>query len=71
MFDQWMWGMHGAWWIVWIVVVIVAVAYIARDRTIGTNRPPPSTPLEILQRRYASGDISTEEYRERKAELLR
>ena len=27
------------------------------------------TPLEILKKRYAQGDISTEEYQERKEEL--
>jgi putative membrane protein len=29
------------------------------------------TPLEILQRRYAAGEVSTTEYEERKAKLDR
>jgi putative membrane protein len=29
------------------------------------------TPLQILQRRYAAGEITSEEYEERRAKLLR
>jgi putative membrane protein len=29
------------------------------------------TPLQILQRRYAAGEIASEEYEERKTRLLR
>lgn len=37
--------------------------------TIGPSAPPRETPLETLQRRYAEGAISTEEYEERKQVL--
>jgi len=29
------------------------------------------TPLQLLQRRYAAGEITTEEYEERRAKLMR
>lgn len=35
-----------------------------RDET-----PPRETPMEILQRRYAEGEISADEYEERKRNL--
>lgn len=71
MFDEWMWGMHGGWWIFWIAFIIVAVVYVMRSQTSQSPNASAASPLEILQRRYASGDISTEEYEERKARLER
>lgn len=64
-----MWGMHWLWWIFWIVIILLA----AWGMTARASRSRPSdsseTPLQVLERRYANGEISTEEYRERKAEL--
>ena len=70
MFDHsdWMWGMHWGWWIVWIAVVVVLVALLMRN---GASRGRRDTPLDILERRYANGEISTEDYEERKERLLR
>lgn len=39
--------------------------------TASTNTESRETPLETLRRRYAKGEISTEEYKERKARLDR
>jgi putative membrane protein len=69
-----MWGMHWAWWIFWIfliVVILVAVWLLVKSRapTTGVGPDARETPLERLQRRYAEGEISTEEYRERRAHL--
>lgn len=73
MFDGYhhMWGMHWGWWIFWIAVIAVVAWLIIRGRdTSGPPAPPPrETALEVLQRRYASGEISTEEYEERCARL--
>lgn len=58
-------GMHLFWWLLWILVV----AWIFSPIT-----PVPSrreTALEVLQRRYAAGEISTDDYEERKARLKR
>lgn len=48
---------------------------IARSQRGPSRTPSPSepreTPLETLQRRYAEGVLSTEEYRERKERLER
>lgn len=61
-----MWGMHWGWWIIWIIAIVVIVLLITRSRSAKTRR---ETPLELLERRYAAGEISTEEYDERKARL--
>jgi putative membrane protein len=68
---EWMWGMHWGWWIFWIAFVLIIVLLFWRGLS-GPNAPPSrqtETPLEVLQRRYADGEITTEEYEERKARL--
>ena len=61
------WGMHMIWWLFWIVLFVGFFSYatpVPRRRVRGT-------PLEVLQRRYAAGEVSTSEYEERKAKLTR
>lgn len=67
------WGMHWGWWIFWIVVIIALVWLLSQQRRSGepAHRPARESPLELLQRRYAAGEISTEEYEERRARLER
>lgn len=61
------WGMHLFWWIFWVVIFVLLFSLVTRvPRSRARTRP-----MEILQRRYAAGEISTEEYEERKANLLR
>ncbi len=60
-------GMHVFWWLFWIVLV-VAIFALARGDTEKQKRKR-ETPLELLQRRYAGGEISSEEYTERKTTL--
>ena len=63
-------GMHGFWWIFWIALISVLVFY-GWGRPSEQRRRPRETPLEVLQRRLASGEISPEQYEERKALLDR
>ncbi|WP_054685206.1 SHOCT domain-containing protein [Rhodothermus marinus] len=65
------WGMHWGWWIFWIVVIIALVWLLSQRRTGAPPPPRKESPLELLQRRYAAGEISTEEYEERRARLER
>lgn len=66
-YGEWgFWGMHIFWWLFWIALVVVLflpITPVSRGRRC-------ETPLEVLQRRYAAGEISTEEYEERKAKLI-
>lgn len=63
-------GMHGLWWIFW-VVLIGAIVFAGWGRHGGQRDRTRETPHEVLQRRLASGEISPEEYEKRKALLDR
>lgn len=77
MFDgtHFMWGMHWAGWIFWILVIVGVIWFLTRASQYRPPSPPtPSetpkeTPMEILKRKYAEGELSTEEYEERKQRL--
>lgn len=71
MYDGWwFWGMHLFWWLFWIILIVL-VLWLSGPLGRNRARAPRETPLEILQRRYAAGEISTEEYEERKSRLER
>jgi putative membrane protein len=64
------------WWIVfplfWILVVIGIVFLLRARGPWGPPRfagPARETALEVLERRYAQGEIGVDEYRERRAVL--
>ena len=64
----WFLGMHMFWWLFWIMLLVWAYRYaVATLKRQGADRH--QTPLEVLQRRYAAGELSTPEYEERKARL--
>lgn len=63
------WGMHWLWWVFWIVIILLAVWGVTTRASRSRSSPRHETPLQVLERRYANGEITTEEYRERKAEL--
>ena len=57
------WGMHLMWWFVWFIFLfwIIATPY-----DVPGQRKKKNSPLDILQKRFASGQITTEEYQEKK-----
>ena len=57
------WGMHLLWWFVWVILIfwIFATPY-----EIPGQRRKRDSSLEILKKRYASGQIKKEEYLEMK-----
>ncbi len=57
------WGMHLLWWFVWDILIfwIFATPY-----EIPGQRRKRDSSLEILKKRYASGQIKKEEYLEMK-----
>lgn len=64
-----MWGMQWGWWIFGVVVVLALVILWRRGLAGVSSESSRETPRDILRRRYAAGEISTEEYEERKARL--
>ncbi len=63
-------GMHFLWWIFWIAVIGVIVFY-GWSGSSEQRRRPRETPHEVLRRRLASGEITPDQYEERKALLDR
>ena len=72
--DGWaLWGMHLFWWQFWIAMI---VALFSLFSLFSLFTPVPrgrrrQTPLELQQHRYAVGEITSDEYEERKAKLER
>ncbi len=63
------WGMSVFWWLFWVIAIVVFFSLLApvpRARL----RDRHETPLDVLQRRYAAGELTTAEYDERRARLL-
>jgi len=56
-------GMNLVWWFIWVILLfwIFATPY-----NIPGQRMKKDTPLDILKKRYAAGQINTEEYKEMK-----
>lgn len=63
-------GMMFFWWFLFIaLVVIVAWALINSNKPKG--KTASESPMDILKRRYAKGDIDKEEFEEKKEEILK
>jgi putative membrane protein len=63
MYNNGFWGMDIIWWVIWMVMIfwIFATPY-----DIPGQRRRKDSPLDILQKRFASGQITNEEYQESK-----
>ena len=65
----WGWG-GGTMMILWIVVLAAIVYFVARaSQRGGAPSAPPDSAIDILRKRYARGEISKEEFEERKRDL--
>jgi putative membrane protein len=58
-------------WVVFIVAIVVVTARLSGDgrRADNTRQPPPEAPLDIARRRYASGELSREEFEQIRRDL--
>ena len=59
-------GMHGFWWLFWLLMIGVFLFYSWGQPGRRAERLR-ETPQEVLHRRLASGEITPKEYEERKA----
>ena len=64
----WMWFMP-LFMIAFWALVIGAVVALVRSSGLGTGTHREESAMEILRRRYARGDISKEEYEEKRRDL--
>jgi putative membrane protein len=70
---NWGWGglvVQLLFWIIIILIIFWAIRYFIRlSRTHPPDNPQESS-LDILKKRYASGDITKQEFEEMKKDLL-
>jgi len=65
------WGMHAYWWFFWVFIWVLFFSFIMPVRRTTYRQMLMQSPLQLLQTRYAAGEITSEEYEERRAKLLR
>jgi len=59
---------YGGWlmWLILVILVVIVIYFFVRTQKGGSVR---ETPLEILKKRYAKGEITKEEYDRMKRDL--
>jgi putative membrane protein len=66
------WGMgNGYGWIIGLLLLIVIIGVIVNvmKQKKNSNRPKYNSPLDILKTRYARGEISKDEYDEKRRHI--
>ena len=66
MYEHHHWGMHFFWWLFWIILI---VWLFSTQRKMQNQQTKGDSPLEILKKRFAKGEITKEEYEEIKNTL--
>ena len=61
------WFMMALWWIIIIAVVVIVVKWLSQQKG---QLPKEDSALEVLRKRYARGEISKEEFEEKKKYLI-
>ncbi|MDD2821125.1 MAG: SHOCT domain-containing protein [Flavobacterium sp.] len=62
-YEHHFWGMHLLWWIFWIILILWI---FATPYEIPGQRTKNETPMDILKKRLAKGEITNEEFDEKK-----
>jgi len=62
------WGM-GYGWIIGLIVLVVIIGLIVNAMKKNSNRPKYNSPMDILKTRYAKGEISKDEYDEKRRHI--
>lgn len=57
------WGMPLFWWVFWLFLLVLVFGWF---KPVPKRRIRRDSPLDILQKRFASGEITTEEYEQKK-----
>jgi len=65
----WMGFGGGFMWLFWILIILAVVMLIKAGGSNDTSEHHGESPLEILKKRYAQGEIDDDEFQRRKKEL--
>ena len=61
------WGMHFIWWAIWFFFI---VWIFATPWDIPGQRAKKDTPLDILKKRFTKGEITKEEFEEKRKFII-
>ena len=64
-----MWFGGGFMWLLWLLIIVVIFIVVKSMLGDGVRANNTDSPLQILQKRYARGEIDEEEYKRRRREL--
>mgnify|MGYP005846125413 CR=1 FL=1 len=70
--DETMWFGGGFMWLFWVVLIVVialVIKFVAGNNDGTMSNTTEESPMSILKKRYASGEIDEDEYNRRKQEL--
>lgn len=70
MMDNSCWGM-GMGWGMWFIpiIIILALYFLLKNNLQPKSRTNSESPMEILKRRYANGEITKEQFEEMKKHI--
>jgi putative membrane protein len=63
-------GIWGILWLIFLILVIIGLILLIRYLWEGSRFKREDSALEILKKKYARGEISKEEFEEKKKDLL-
>lgn len=58
------------WIVLFIVVIWIVITVIKKNKITGSGFPDTETPVDIIKKRYAKGEITKEQFEEMKKSLL-
>lgn len=61
---------HGAFWILLLAALLIGAVFLVRSMRSGSKEHQGPTALDVLDQRYARGEIDRDEYLRRKSDIL-